>query len=374
MPLRRCPYDNALDDDTPNDDAPNDDALDEHTNSRIRQSDTMTNALNPKPTSRWRKALRGAAVLAFLVTAWFSWAVLRPAWRDPVKFFQNRRSQTFAARVDTLWHESGLILQSLQIEGRRSQRGSGPAVVFNAFSCRPEEQSELLPAFVLLGGIRTGRNAIRLISQRPEIAGMGVFITLDYPYTGPKKFNGLEIVPYIPRIRRALLDGVEAVRLAIDYLERQEGIDTERIILVGGSVGAFYVVDAAAIDHRPAAVVAFMGGGGLRSLLDWNLRYFDYVSSRIISAPMAWFAAMLLRPLEPVRLAGYITPTPYIQISATEDERIPEANALALYNAARDPRKLIWIPTMHVLPHMDELIEQMMTVAREELVQLGLLW
>lgn len=322
---------------------------------------------------RFHKVLWGAAVPAFVAIAWFGLVVVRPAVQDPVKFFEKRRSGAFEVRVDSLWHEGGLILQSLRIEGRRNRDGSGRSVAFNAFSSRPADRSAPLPAFVLMVGIRTGRDAIRLIASRPEIAGMGMFLTLDYPYEGPKSFKGLQIVPHLPRIRRALFDGVEAARLAIDYLERQPGVDPRRIILLGGSVGAFYVVDAGALDPRPAAVVAFMGGGRLRSLLDWNLRQGGRLNSRALSAPIAWFAALLIRPLEPVRLVGQISPKPYIQVSATRDERIPRANALALYAAARDPRKLVWIPALHVLPNREEVIEQLMVLAREELDALGLL-
>ena len=321
-----------------------------------------------------RLLLWSTVLLLALVILGFTGTVLIPAWKDPVKFFTSRRSQAFEARTDTLWHESGLILQSLRIEGRRNTDGTGTPVVFNAYTCRPENPTRPVPAFVLLGGVRTGRDAVRLISNRPRIAEMGMFITLDYPWDGPRQFKGLEILRHIPGIRRALFDGVEAVRLAIDYLLQQEGIDNERIILLGGSVGAFYVVNAGAIDRRPAAVVAFMGGGHLGSLMDHNLLHGGYTSSRIVSAILGRFAGLLLRPLEPVRLAGHISPTPYVQISATEDERIPEASARALYDASRDPHKLVWISTIHVMPYMDELLDQMMAVAREELVELGLLY
>jgi dienelactone hydrolase len=310
---------------------------------------------------------------AGVAIVWFCLTVLWPAVQDPVSFFEKRRSRGFSAQVDSTWHEGGLILQSLRIEGSRNADGSGPVVAFDAFSCRPDSISEHLPAFVLMGGIRTGRDAISLISLRPEIASMGIFLTLDYPYEGPKSFKGLQILPHISRIRRALFDGVEATRLSIDYLERQPGVDTQRIILLGGSVGAFYVVDAGAVDPRPAAVVAFMGGGRFVSLLDWNLRHGGHVSSRIVSAPLAWFTALLIRPLEPTRLVEHISPIPYIQVNATEDERIPETSAQALYDASRSPREMVWIPAMHVLPHRDEIIEQLMMVARRELSELGLL-
>ncbi len=324
----------------------------------------------------WNCVPRAVWVLAGfagVASVWFFLAILRPAIQDPLAFFERRRSRSFSARVDSTWHEGGLILQSLRIEGSRNPDGSGPLVAFDAFSCRPEGITEDLPAFVLMGGIRTGRDAISLISRRPEIAGMGIFLTLDYPYEGPKSFKGLQIVRHVPRIRRALFDGVEATRLSIDYLERQPGVDTRRIILLGGSVGAFYVIDAGAADPRPAAVIAFMGGGRFTLLLDWNLRHGGHVSSRILSAPLAWFTALLIRPLEPTRLVGHISPIPYIQVNATEDERIPAASAQALYDASRSPREMVWIPAVHVLPHRDEVIEQLMTVARRELSELGLL-
>jgi dienelactone hydrolase len=330
------------------------------------------NDSNRNQISLRRRLLWSLAAAACLLFIWFFCTVLLPAWRDPVKFFTARRSETLEASVDTLWHENGLTLKSLRIEGRRNRQRPGTAVSFNAFTCQASGQDTVRPAFVLMGGIRTGRDAIRLISKRPEIAEMGLFITLDYPWDGPRTFKGLQIVPHIPGIRRALFDGVEAVRLAIDYLEEQPGVDPERIVLLGGSVGAFYVVNAGALDHRPAAVVAFMGGGDLGLLFDHNLRHNGYTSSRLISSTAGNFLALLLRPLEPVRLAGAISPTPFIQISATEDERIPEECAVALFNSTEEPHKLIWIPAIHVLPHMDELIEQMMTVARNELIDLGL--
>jgi dienelactone hydrolase len=308
-----------------------------------------------------------------IILLWFILVIVLPGIQDPVKFFERRRSQAWEARIDSTWQEGNLILQSLRIEGSRDADGSGPIVAFNAFTCRPDTITEALPGFVLMGGIRTGRDAIRLISRRPQIADMGVFLTLDYPYEGPKSFKGLQIVPHLPRIRRALFDGVEATRLSLDYLEQQAGVDRDRLILLGGSVGAFYVIDAGAVDPRPAAVVAFMGGGRIAGLLDWNLRHGGHVSSRVLSAPLGWFAALLTRPLEPTRLVGNIEPIPYIQVNATEDERIPESSARALFDAARAPRRMVWIPTIHVLPHRDEVIEQLMTVARAELIELGLL-
>ena len=318
-----------------------------------------------------RIAFIGGAII--IASAALQCLVFFNSWQDPIKFFNNRRSQSAEFQLESTWHENGLILRSLRIEGRRDRHGHGPTVEFDAYYCIPEERNRPLPAFVLIGGLETGREAIQVIARRPAVAELGAFFTLDYPYEGPIYFEGLEILPHIPRIRQALFDGVEAIRLAVDYLETQEGIDQQRIVLLGVSLGAFYVVAAGGVDDRPAAVMSFLGGGDLRTLLEWNLRRTDFFSSRLMSSPAAVLAAWLIRPMEPLRLVGRISPRPYIQVSARGDYMIPEANALALYNAAEEPHSLIWIPATHLMPGMEDIIDKMVAVAGTELGKWGLL-
>lgn len=301
------------------------------------------------------------------------WVVFFPVWQDPMRFFDNRRSKAVEFQVDSAWTHDGISFRSLRVQGWRSPGNSSTAVEFDAYFCRPQQEKGLLPAFVLIGGFRTGGEVIQIIARRPYIARLGAFITLDYPYTGPEEFSGLDILPYVPRIRKGLFDGVESIRLALDYLDREEGIDTSRIVLLGVSLGAFYAVDAGGVDPRPDAVMAFMGGGDLKSLFEWSLQRTGYVRNRFLYVPLAELISLMIRPLEPKRLVGRIAPRPYIQVSAENDVMVPESNALALFEAAGEPRKLIWIPAPHVLPGMQELIEQMITIAQRELTELQIL-
>jgi dienelactone hydrolase len=313
-----------------------------------------------------------AALFALLLFA-FLLLVVVPALRDPVRFFEARRSERFEVTFEEAEDRGAALVQPLRVTGYRGPDPGRPGVAFDAYWSRPVEAEGPSFAVVVLGGIRTGREVMRLITARPETARLGVFITLDYPYDGPRSFRGLEMLPWIPRVREALFDGVEAVRLAVDFLLSRTEVDPSRIVLLGGSLGAFYVVDAGALDHRPAAVVAVMGGGDLTTLFEVNLRSGGYVGTRLLSVPVAGLLGLLVRPLEPLRLAHLISPVPYVQISATGDERIPEASARALFEAAREPKRLVWMESAHVLPGREEIIEEMIERALAELRTLGLI-
>lgn len=319
----------------------------------------------------WRRIAIWTMVLFALGVFWC--VILAPGFQNPAKFFENRRSNRTEFKVESLRVVNGLKLESVQISGIREKLGGEYRVEVKAYTCRPESRDATLPAFLLIGGLHTGREVIQIISSRPNVANLGVFLALDYPYSGPLEFEGLDILPHIPEIRRALFDGVEAVRLGIDFLEAQESVDRSRIVLIGVSLGAFYAVDAGGADARVAAVMSFMGGGGQRSILEWNLRRNGFISSPWLSEPISFLADWLIRPLETTRLVGEISPRPYIQVSARNDEMVPECNALALYQASREPHRLIWLSTPHVMPGMEEIIEKMIAVAYEELNRWGIL-
>jgi fermentation-respiration switch protein FrsA (DUF1100 family) len=52
--------------------------------------------------------------------------------------------------------------------------------------------------------------------------------------------------------------------------------------------------------------------------------------------------------LDPVRWVAGIAPRPFIMVSAEDDERLPRSSVDALYQSARQPKELIWMPGGHV--------------------------
>ena len=199
-------------------------------------------------------------------------------------------------------------------------------------------------AVLLLGGHRTGRNAVNLIADTRGT----VVAAMSYPFAGNHRVKGPAIVGEVPRIRTAILDTPAAVMLAVDHLIAQPCVDPERVELVGVSLGAPFVIIAGAMDSRVARVWAVHGAGGVRDPLEFNLR--RQVGSRAASVPLAALATLLLggEQLAPERWIGEIAPRPVVMINALEDERIPRASVERLYRAARDPKEMIWMPGMHV--------------------------
>ena len=199
-------------------------------------------------------------------------------------------------------------------------------------------------AVILLGGHRTGRNAVHLIDDTRGIA----VAALSYPFDGNHRVKGLAIVREVPAIRRAVLDTPAAVMLAVDYLAGLACIDPARIEVVGVSLGAPFAVIAGAMDSRISRVWAVHGAGGIYAPLEFNLR--RQFGSRAGSVPVAALGSVLLsgERLAPERWAPQIAPRPLVMINALDDERIPRHSVERLYRSAADPKEMIWLPGQHV--------------------------
>ena len=66
--------------------------------------------------------------------------------------------------------------------------------------------------------------------------------------------------------------------------------------------------------------------------------------------------ALLLVPLEPARYVARISPRPLLMVNGARDSLIPRANVDALYEAARQPKDILWVRSEHVQPDETELI------------------
>jgi fermentation-respiration switch protein FrsA (DUF1100 family) len=204
----------------------------------------------------------------------------------------------------------------------------------------PAEDGTLHPAFLILGGLRTGRKTLDYISGTKNI----VLLALDYPYEGEKNRMGTwEFIGSVPRIRRAVLDTAPAAMLAVDYLLERNDVDPARIIVIGGSLGTFFVPAHAAIDGRTAAAVMIYGAGDVQHLLRASGEI-----PRLLSRPAGWLGAVLLSPVEPLRYVGDISPRPLLMINGSEDRRIPERCSRLLHEAANEPKTVKWIDAAHV--------------------------
>jgi hypothetical protein len=229
---------------------------------------------------------------------------------------------------------------------------------------RPAIQHDPLPVIVLLGGHRTGRDAVELVGH----PGNTVMVALDYPYHGAVAINSTaSFFRGIREIQQALLDTPAAASVVLDWLEGQDWADTGRAELVGVSFGTPFVAVAGALDERFRRVWIIHGGAGNRGWIEHNLR------DRI---PRGW-----LRPVSAslVHLLVYgssfdtedwvarISPRPVVIIGARDDERLPEHKVENLYRAAQPPKELLWTDGGHVDPRRPDLVQSLLEIVQARL-------
>jgi dienelactone hydrolase len=308
---------------------------------------------NPKrPRRRWWQWLAGLLLLSLLATAgWLAWQT-----RPKHDHFAARRAAMAGASVEAERSEAGgYVSQAVRVQG-----DNGLAVDLRVL--RPAGGGRW-PLMILLGGHRTGRDAVNLLGA----PGPFVVAALDYPYAGPERPRGVsQSLATIPAARRALLDTPPAVWLALDWLVAQPWVDPARVELVGVSLGVPFAAVAGALEPRFGRVWLIHGGADNRAWLEHNLGA-KVKSDRLrgLAGGLAW--QLTHGPtLEPEHWVPQIAPRPLIIIGAREDRRLPAALVEKLHAAASEPRELIWMEGGHV-DRRPEAVQRLLDTVRSRL-------
>lgn len=220
------------------------------------------------------------------------------------------------------------------------------------------------PTIILLGGKATGKYAIDYAFDIDNV----VILALDYPYEPRESYTFWTIVQDIPAVRQALIDMVPAAMLAMDYLFHRNDVDTTKLVILGYSFGAPFVPVIVAHDRRAAVAAMVYGGGELYSMIRHNVA--RYKSTALSEFVGFIGGSLLLRPMEPMRYADKISPIPLVMINGANDEQIPRYNTELFFNAAREPKKIVWLESKHVNPTNPELTRRIIATLKEELKRL----
>jgi len=229
-------------------------------------------------------------------------------------------------------------------------------------------------AVVLLGGAGRGSRIVEAagIETLEGDALPALIVAPDYPaHLGPRAWRGAAAISTLFGLRAAALNTVGGVLLLVDYLQARADVDPRRIFLMGGSLGAEVVVIAGALDARPAAVVALYGAANLGPLVAHTLTHpaQRHPYSRWSAAAAGYGLAVLLAPLEPRRYAAGIAPRPFLMVNGADDSLVPREYVLALYDAAREPKTLVWVPGEHIQPEETALIVGSVGIVRAWLTE-----
>jgi dienelactone hydrolase len=278
-----------------------------------------------------------ASVLVAMFAAGALWL-----WSEPkpdTAAFLERRGRIAAVEMEAEIREpAGFLSQNVHLLGESGMR-------VDLTVLRPGGAEEPLPLFILVGGHRTGRDAVRLIG-----APRGVVVAaLDYPYDGPERPKGVaEVLRVILPARRALADMPAAVMLAADWLVEQPWADAGHVELAGVSLGVPFAAVAGGVDPRFRRVWLIHGGADLRGWIEHNIDFGpDSRALRSAKATVIHRLAMGSR-FEPDYWVPRIAPRPVVIVAAREDKAIPVELVHRLHAAVTGPGELVWMDGGHI--------------------------
>jgi pimeloyl-ACP methyl ester carboxylesterase len=184
------------------------------------------------------------------------------------------------------------------------------ALLLHGFTSRKERMAEGVGRALLTRGIAT--------------------LAIDLPLHGAREGNIEQLslrnpLQLVGTWRLALSD----IRRSIDYLEELAAVDTQRLAMVGYSLGSYLAVVAAADDSRIRALVLASGG--------------DLPEE----TP---FAALVRAAADPIRAVRKFGGRPLLMVNGRYDRTIKASQAERLYAAARDPKQIFWYNGGHWPP------------------------
>ena len=291
-------------------------------------------------------------VIVVIGLTWLRWESHLP--RDD--YFDERRGEI----------DGELIENSITADGQLSSFVTLHSDTGLSFSFRVIRYptDEPLPVLLVLGGHRTGSDAVDLFGNVGERA----VVAMDYPYDGPERVRGLgPVLQAIPPARQGFLDTVPAVSLVVDWLLDKSWVNADQLIVVGASLGVPFAATAAARDTRISGAVLVHGAYDNRLWLQHQ------VSRRVDTKLMHWPLGTIIYwlaygpALNTPERAALILPRPVLIVGGRNDERTPSGQTELLYAAAKEPKRLRWTGGRHIQPGRNEVVEELLRIADEEL-------
>jgi len=283
--------------------------------------------------------------------AWLRWDAGRPLG----PYFEARKGNLSSAEIMAATLDAGQVA-----EFRTLRSDAGLAVRVRII--RPEVADGALPVLIVLGGHRTGSDAVDLFGN----VGQKAVVALDYPYDGPEKVRGIrQVLSTIPLARQAFIDTPPAVSLALDWITGQSWANDDELVIVGASLGVPFAALAAARDERVDVAMLVHGAADNRDWLETQVA--RRIDNTLLQGPLATIIHWLAYgpTFNTAANVAQISPRPVIIVGAREDERTPARQTGALFDAAGEPKLLRWTEGQHIEPDRADIIAELLALADE---------
>ena len=136
---------------------------------------------------------------------------------------------------------------------------------------------------------------------------------------------------------------------AVDFLATRPEVDSQRVGLIGHSMGAAVVIRAAARLPAVAAVVVENAFTSLEDNIGQGVERLTGLPPFPFAPLVVWFGewetGMDIRQVRPIDDLAGITPRPILIMHGSADPIIDVRNAFQLYQAAHQPKELLIITT-----------------------------
>jgi hypothetical protein len=212
------------------------------------------------------------------------------------------------------------------------------------------------PAILLNDGRELNSSAIDYL---PAEFGDVVVLSVDYPEAIPYTVGVKDLLFNGGTIRKAARLIPASFSLAGEWLSLREDVDAARVGIVATSFAVPFATIAAVMDARFRDVGLIYGAGDFATVMAANI----ILRPRWLRRPTAWLATRAFREFEPERHVALIAPRPVLMINGVDDPQMPRAAVESLYEAAGEPKTLIWLRTGHLLPTDSVLIRTLVDTA-----------
>ena len=125
------------------------------------------------------------------------------------------------------------------------EHNSLPGLLYKAHSAGPR------PCLIFFSGLDVSKEYLFLFGIGPELSARGISVLfIDHPGVGEAlRLRGLHAFPETER----------ATAPCVDYLQTRRDIDSDRIGVIGVSLGGYYAARSAAFEKRLAACICWGG-------------------------------------------------------------------------------------------------------------------
>ena len=221
------------------------------------------------------------------------------------------------------------------------------------------EETARLPVMILLGGAPLGEQAL---AYMPPV-GPNAIVSLDWPMPVPDDLpRDWQLALAAPDLRVDILSSPGQVTAVYNWLLNQDWVDTDRISLIGVSLGALiapaaqHMIEQQISENMPdpaiAATLLAFGGADLQAMIAENptLKATQWAAERPwLLGWLAWAGAKALHPMEPSHylqgLGGQ-----FMVVNASRDGVIPQSSVNQFTRLVPEPKDTATIAGGHIGP------------------------